>query len=180
MSAKAKTEIEVRKVRNKRTSIYLEWMNGGDLFQVTFHDNPLPSFYKALEGLNEHVCTLCEFPARDAEKISATGITISEKGDNCLALVVARKAIKKGKRIFNVSTPILAMYPDAENETADCMEKGTAAAIEKVIKEAKKYIGGARAQGQIVFETKEEKKADEDAGATLPFEETGKGADGPT
>lgn len=170
MSAKKSEDLRILQVRNKRSSIFLSWMNGTDEFKVTFHDNPLPSFYKALAALPEHVCALCEFSPKDAAKIDATGITVAEKGDNSLALIVAKKKVKKGGRVFNIATPLLAMYPDDENKDADCMDKDTAAAIEKVIKEAKKYIGGDRAQGQIVFETAEEKATDEKTGAELPFE----------
>lgn len=151
--AKTKTEaIVITAVRNLRKSIKIEYIQGTDEYALNCHDLPLPSFYKALTALNAHVCSLCEFPASDAKKIDATGITVREKGDNALALIVARKKIRKGKRIFNVSTPLLPMWADEENKGADHMDEDTAKAIEKVIAEAKKYVIGDRAQGQIEFE----------------------------
>lgn len=154
-------EIVITAVRNLRKSLRIEWLEGSDEVGRNFHDNPLPSFYKALAALTPHVCSLCELPAGDAKKIEATGITVRARGENNLALVVARKKIRKGKRVFNISTPLLAMYEDAEAKGADHMESDEAKAIEKVIAEAKKYLRGERAQGQIAFEeekTEEEKK----------------------
>lgn len=169
-------EIVITAVRNLRKSIRIEWTEGSDEVGRNFHDNPLPSFYKALDALNPHVCTLCELPAKDAEKVQAIGITVRAKGDNNLALIVARKKIRKGKRIFNIATPLLAMYEDEDNRSADYMEKDEAKAIEKVISETRKYLDGERAQGQIVFEEekKPEKKGDDDATAPLEFPETPK------
>lgn len=164
-AAKKKDEsIEITAVRNNRASIHIEWLQGTDEYAVTFHDNCLPSFSKALDALPDHVCTLCELPAKDAAKIAATGITVRQKGDNHLALIVAKKKIKKAGRVFNIATPLLPMYEDDENKGADHMEPAEAKAIEKVISEAKKYLLGERAQGQIKFEeeAQEKKKGDPD------------------
>lgn len=151
-------EIIITSVRNNRKSVQIGWTQGADKYPgVEFHDNPLPSFFKAIAALTKHVCSLCEFPEKDEAKIEATGITVAAKGDNNLALIVAKKKIKRGGRIFNISTPLLAMYPDKEDKKADCMDADEAKAIEKVITEAKKYVMGDRAQGQIKFE--EEKPA---------------------
>lgn len=164
-AAKSKVEaIEISKVRNNRKSILIEWTQGSDNYSVTFHDNPLKSFYTALDALNPHVCELCEFSAKDAEKISSTGITVASDGENSKAVIVARKRIKKGKRIFNIATPILSMYPDEENKTTEHMDEAQAKAIEKVISEAIKYINGDRAQGQIKFE-EEKPEPKPDAGS---------------
>ncbi len=170
--AKTKTEsISVTAVRNLRKSIKIEYIQGTDEYAVNCHDNPLPSFYKALKALDAHVCSLCEFPTKDAEKIEATGITVRDKGDNALALIVARKKIRKGKRIFNISTPLLAMWPDEENKGADFMDEDVAKAIEKVIVEAKKYVIGDRAQGQIEFEDEEKDAGEKAPDNTEPFPE---------
>lgn len=168
-------ELTIRSVRNKRTSIAMEWDIGEDQHKVTFHDNPLPSFYKALEALAEHVCTLCELPAKDASKIVATGITLRPNGENQQALIVARKKVAKGKRVFNIATPLLAMWPDDENTGADHMDPEIAKAIAKVETEAKKYILGERAQGKIEFE--EEKPKNDGKGETPTFPDLTEGKD---
>ncbi len=150
-------EIEVSSIRSNRSSIRAEWKQGDDAYAVTFHDNPLPSFYKALEALAPHVCSLSEFPAKDAEKIEPTGITISQKGESVvLALITAKKKLKRNKRVLNVATPLLSMYEQDDDKGADHMTEEEATAVEKLIKEAKKYISGDRAQGKLAFE--EEKK----------------------
>jgi hypothetical protein len=175
-------ETVILSVRNRRKSgVQIVWRQGADVIDRDFHDAPLPAFYKSLEALSPHVCSLCEFPSKDAEKIVPTGITLREHGDNTLGLVVARKAIKKGDRVFNISTPLLPMYVDEENKSADHMTEAEAAAIEKVVKEAKRYIAGERAQGLINFpegepddEKRKKKEADEGT-AAIP----GIGDDGP-
>jgi hypothetical protein len=154
-AAEVPKEIVIRSVRANGRSIRFEWMHGGDAYAVTFHDNPLPSFDKAIKGLAVHVAALCELPAKDVEKIEATGITVRPLGDdNQQALIVAKKKIRKGKRVFNISTPLLAMYPgkDAETKGSDAMDPDEAKAIEKVIAESKKYITGERAQGKLALE----------------------------
>ena len=152
MAKKTTEEIVVTAVRNNRKSIRIEWTQGADEYGVNFHENPLPSFTKALAALVPHVCTLCEFSAKDAEKIEATGVTLRPQGENTLALIVAKKKIKKAGRVFNITTPLLAMWPDAESKDTDCMTEAEAKAIEKVASEAKKYVLGDRAQGMINFE----------------------------
>lgn len=166
-------EIVLLKVRNKRKSIFIEYTQGADSISRDFHDNPLPAFYKALEALAPHVCSLAEFGSKDEKNIVATGITLSHKGDNTLALIVAKKTIKKGKRVLNVATPLLSMYEDSENASQDHMEPEEAKAIEKVIREAMKYLAGERAQGQINFVEEEGDKKSEGDGKSaeqLPFD----------
>lgn len=148
---KPTTEITIRAVRLKRASLSIKWTQGADEYGVTFHEKPLPSFTKALAALTPHVCTLCELPAKDAEKIEATGITMTPNGENVLALITAKKRVKKAGRVFNIATPLLPMYADDENKNADRMEPAEAKAIEKVASEAKRYVLGERAQGQIDF-----------------------------
>ncbi len=168
-----KKDTVILSVRNTRKSIDIEWTEGLDKCSRSFHDNPLPSFLKAIDGLTEHVVTLCEFPAAYAKGITATGITVREKGDNSLALIVAQKKLKRNGRVLNIPTPMLAMYEDPENKGADHMTEAEAAAVEKVIKETKKYLAGERAQGTIVFEspTPEKKEGDDKQAAFPPMGE---------
>lgn len=159
----------IRAVRNLRESIRIVWTQGSDDYGVNFHDNPLPSFLKSLVALAPHVCSLCELPAADSKKIIVVGITCRENGDNILARIVAKKTIKRGKRVFNIATPLLSMYADDENKTVDHMDEDEARAIEKVIAEATKYIAGERAQGQIQFDEEPAGgKPEEDGTAKFP------------
>jgi hypothetical protein len=142
---------------------------------VSFHDKPLPSFEKALAALAPFVCSLCELPAKDAEKVEPTGITLRELGDdNQQALIVAKKRIRKGKRVFNISTPLLAMWEPAKKEgeeAADHMDEDCAKAIAKFETEAKRYIRNGpddRAQGKLKLE-EEKKPAPKKGDNTTPF-----------
>lgn len=175
MAKKTTEEISVRKCRYNGRSIRCEWEQGSDAYAVTFHDNPLPSFLKALKALSEHVCSLCDLPSKDADKIEPTGITISPMGEeNAQALIVAKKKIRKGKRVFNISTPLLAMYPaeDVEKKGSDAMDPEEAKAIEKFATEVRKYIRNGpddRAQGKLALEEEKPDPKDKKGGNTEEF-----------
>lgn len=164
MAAKKTEEaIVIRSVRFDGRSIAAKWEQNGDTYGVTFHENPLPSFIKALEALPPHVADLCDLPDRDIEKIEAIGITIAALGDeNSQAVIVAKKKVRKGKRVFNITTPLLPMYAakEAEKKGSDCMTEEQARAIMKVASEMRKYIRGERAQGRLALE--EEKPTPEE------------------
>lgn len=154
--AKEKTnkpeEIQVISVRNKRTTIDVVWIHGKDRHAVEFHENALPSFFKSVEALTAHAVALCELRSEDAAKVVPTGVTVKESGgDNLKALITFKRKLKLGKRLHNVTTPFLLMYEDEENKAADHMEPDQAKAIEKVLAEAKRYVLGDRAQGEISF-----------------------------
>ncbi len=161
--------IQILSVRNTRKAIVIEWMEGLDECSRSFHENPLPSFTEALNGLTEHVVTLCEFPAGYAKGITATGITVREKGESTTALIVAQKKLKRNGRVLNIPTPLLAVHEDPENKGADHMTDAEAAAVELMIAETKRYLAGDRAQGIIAFEdAKPEPKPDKSNTETFP------------
>ena len=153
---KKNESITILAVSNLRKSIRIKWEqpNGAtaDTYNVNFHENPLPAFYKALDALKPHVCNLCELHARDADKLSIVGIVCKEHGENTSASIIARKTLKRGRRVSGVETPSLPMYPEEGNKSKDHLDEDQAAAIEKVVTEATRYVAGERAQGQIVFE----------------------------
>jgi hypothetical protein len=161
-------EIIVRSCRYNRKTIRCEWENAGDVYAVTFHDNPLPSFEKALAALAPIAAELFELPAKDAEKLEPTGITLRELGeDNERGLITAKKKLRKGKRVGNIATPLVALWPskDAETKGSDAMEEHQAKAISKFAAEVKKYILGERAQGKLDFQDEDEGGDDESAPA---------------
>ena len=143
--------INILQVRNHGSSIYIHWTQGKDDYPVTFHDVPLPGFYSAIEALNRHVITLSEFPEADLSKIEATGITVSQKGENAMACIIAKKKLQRNKRVLNITTPILPMYASTDKTAngGDHMSEEEAAAIELVVHEAKLYLRGERAQGKL-------------------------------
>ncbi len=165
--AEKNDKVTILEVRNKRTSIYIHYTKGSDDYKLTCHDNPRKSFYEALDDLVPAVMTLAELDKSEKSKVTATGITVREKGDNVQALIVAQKKLKRNGRVLNLATPILSLYEDKENEGSDHMTDKEATSIEQVIKEAKKYIAGDRAQGQIEFEAPKKTKKD-DSTAEFP------------
>jgi hypothetical protein len=165
-------EVIVTSVRYNGRSITCKWDQGGDACSRTFHDNPLPSFVKALEALKSHVCDLCELPAKDEEKIEVKGITINALGDdNQQSVIVATKKLKRAKRVMNITTPLLAMWEPKKKDAdpGDRMDEATAKAIAKVEAETKKYICGERAQGKLALEEEKPKKKKEAGAETAAF-----------
>lgn len=159
--------LSIRRVRNNRKSIYIEWDSAKDAIKRTFHANPRKSFYKALDNLIPFVCELCEFPAKDSEKITVTGITVSGEGDDIKGMIIARKKIAKGKRVLNIPTPILRLYQSKEEgDESDHMTAKQAAGIEKVLLEAEKYLNGDREQGEIKYEEEEGEPEKDESGQT--------------
>lgn len=165
MPPKKKTEeVLVRSVRFNGRSLKCDWEQGDDACSRTFHDNPLPSFIKALEALRSHVCSLCELPAKDEEKITVTGVSLRPLGDdNAQGVIFAKKKLRKGKRSFKFSTPLLALWEPKDKEDklkSDALDEDTAKAMVKVETETKKYICGERAQGKLALEDDEDEEED--------------------
>ena len=122
-------EIFIFSIRNRTKSIGIKWKQGKDTHDDDFHDNPRPSFYKALEALAPTLRTLCELPEGDLKKITVTGVTCTEDGDNLRAVVVGRKEIKRGNKCLNLNSSILPLWEDDENANATHMTEAEAKTI---------------------------------------------------
>lgn len=54
--------IQIESVKVTRRYVRIAWTQGDDSHKVTFHDNPLPSFYAAMDALAPLVSLICHFP----------------------------------------------------------------------------------------------------------------------
>lgn len=159
-----KDKIRVIAMRNSPKGVLCEWVEDGDPISRTFHDQPLPSFYKALEAMPEHVCTLAELSGKDAEKIECTGITLTYRGEkdvSILATLTARKSLKRSGRILNLTTTPLSIDPPKEPDGSDHLSKEESAAVKKLVNEVLKYINGERSTQKLMAFVEEQKAAGE-------------------
>ncbi len=182
--------MKITKVRLTRSKVSVEYENEGDTFAVVSHDRPLPSFYEAVAALCPIILSILHLPATYAgtpnpkdlattlHPLKPTGLTISEKQDVRLVCLTAHKELPDSHSPFNIATPLRFLeHPQEEGSYSPALTAEQVAAIDAVIAEAKKYVGGARAQGVLPLETPEdtekEAAAEPQSGDVLDFPNTG-------
>jgi hypothetical protein len=174
--------MEITKVRISRNNVHLEYNNEGDTYKYDSKDKPLPSFYKAVDALAPVICSTLGLPKSYVGKkptegdtepglpLRPTGLTITTKGESRMVTLVGQKTVSTSPSPFNIATPL--RYMDAPTEEGACSEPyGTkdCAIIEEVIEEARKYLRGERAQGQLPLEEEPAQPSEPSDGNTLEF-----------
>lgn len=170
--------MDITKIKLTRTNVHIEYTNEGDTYKYDSKDKPLPSFYHAMEALVPLVITTLGLPKTYAGKkpkegdkepglpLSPTGISIVTKGESRQVCITATKVISLCPSPFNITVPL--RYMDAPTEEGSCSEPYNAKEaelLEDVIGEAKKYLKGERAQGQLPLETEAQEKSEPDDGS---------------
>jgi hypothetical protein len=145
-------EFKILKVKRTQKAIFIAFKKEDEEHDVTAHDNPLPSFYPSFDALAPLVCALCELPSKYTDGMTVTGVTLTKSGKADACLLIAKKTIEGNTRPFNIVTPLVLMDPPEAGEAAHLTTKESGL-VNAVIEEAKKYVRGERAQGQIVFDT---------------------------
>lgn len=169
------TSLTILKVRRTRKAISIHYRNGDEDHDITSRDNPLPAFGKALDALPPLVCELLALPAGYVENMKATGLTISDGSGNEQVTIVAQKSLPDSNGPFNIATPLRLMdLPEAEGSYSPPLTDKQVALVDEVIEQAKAYVLGNRAQGQIVFEDGDDDedgdgKEEPENGEQLPF-----------
>jgi hypothetical protein len=157
--------MEITKVKLTRTNVHLEYTNEGDTYKYDSKDKPLPSFYEAVEALAPLVITTLGLPKTYVGKkptegdktpglpLIVNGITIVMKGEARQVCIVATKVISACPSPFNITVPLRYMdAPDEEGSASEPYGTKEVELLEEVIAEAKKYLRGERAQGQLPLE----------------------------
>lgn len=158
---KAPTALTILKVRRTRKHVVIHYRNGENDHNIKCRDNPLPAFDAAISALAPLVIELLALPSTYVENLKATGITISDASGNDQVCVVAQKSLPDANGPFNICSPPLT------GKQVDL--------IDEVVEQAKLYVRGDRAQGQIAFDDGEEGADDgsgdvaPDKGQELPF-----------
>lgn len=142
--------MDIRSVRIKRRAVVIDYENEGETHSVTSRDNPLPSFVKAVEGLGSLVLDILHLPTDYQHGLKPTGLTVTGKQGTQLVSIVAQKELTDCNSPFNIATPLRFLsLPEEEGSYSPPLSEKQVALVDSVIKEAKKYVKGDRAQGQL-------------------------------
>jgi hypothetical protein len=171
-------EIEIVSVKRTRRSIVIHWRQGDGDFKLDERDNPLPSFGLAIDALTPLVATICHFPKSYSDDgLRVSGFDLGSKGGATSIVIRAKKDLDDSSKEFGFVTPErLLEQPSEEGSYSPPLGVEAAALIAECIAEAKAYVKGDRAQGQIELPKDDE---DDDAHgdcedtAALKFDATG-------
>lgn len=163
--------IDITSVKLGRKTISIAWTQGDASFDLCERDNPLPKFYPAFAALASVVGVICHFPARYCgEGLRVIGVTIGEAGGVGTVCIKAKKDIDDAQKEFGFTTPTrLLAHPTQEGKYTPALGKDEAELVAEAIEQAKAYVKGDRAQGQIEFDGDEDDEEGE-SGDSLPFE----------
>jgi len=161
--------MQISKVRLKQRAVVIEYSSEKESHALTSRDNPLPSFVTAVENLKAIALGILHLPAEYAEKMKTTGLTLVDKQETQLVTIVAQKELPECHSPFNIATPLRFMaHPETEGSYSPPLTEKEVAAVQEVIDEAKKYVAGERAQGQLPLGKDEDADDDTEDGKQEP------------
>lgn len=157
------TPLTILKVRRTRKHVAIEYRNGDEDHKLKSRDKPLPAFDNAIAALAPLVCELLHLPKTYVENMRAVGVTITDGSGNEQVMLIASKSLDDAQGPFNIATPLRLMdLPEAEGSYTPPLGANQVALIDEVVEQAKQYILGNRAQGQIEFEKEDADDESED------------------
>ncbi len=163
--------IQIVSVKLTRRYVKIAYKQGEDEFNNKWRDIPLPSFYEAMEALCPLVSLICHFPKDYHE----TGLRVSEfhigsKGGAQTIVIHAAKDLDDSSKQFEIKTPErLLEKPTEEGSYSEPLTEAKRAFVWEAIEEARKYIIGERAQGQLTLEDDPAGEPDPADSDTAPF-----------
>lgn len=156
MAKKAPTTLRIIKVRRSRKSITIHYRNGDEDHEITSRDMPLPAFVSSLDALVPVVLSICGLQDGYAENLTVSGFTLTDKG---MVTLQAKKSLPDASGPLNIATPLRFLdLPKQEGSYTPPLTDIQAQLINDAEEEAKSYVKGDRAQGQLPLE-----KSDDDA-----------------
>lgn len=165
------TPLTILKVRRTRKHVAISYRNGEETHDIKSRDNPMPAFDKAIAALAPLVCELIQVPTTYVENMRAVGITISDGSGNEQVTVIAAKSLPDSNGPLNIATPLRLMdLPEAEGSYSPPLTQKQVALVDEVVEQAKEYVRGNRAQGQIEFKEEDGDADEDDETAPLEFE----------
>lgn len=146
--------IEIASIKRTHKRIEIDYARGEGKFQLKERDNPRSSFLEAFDALTPLVATICHLPADYTEvNCRVTGVVLGEQGGMTTAALLVRKGIDDASKEFVFKTPARLMgHPTQEGSYTPPLSVDDAELVHQLVEEAKLYIEGERAQGQIEFE----------------------------
>ncbi len=150
----AATALVIVKVRRTRRHVVIHYTNGEEDHQLKSRDNPLPELDRAIAALAPIVLNVLHLPeSYGVDNFKCTGLTVSDAGGNAQVTLVAQKQLPECNGPLNLATPLrLLDEPIAEGAVGKPLNDEQAEAVQEVIEQAKAYVRGDRAQGQIPLE----------------------------
>lgn len=167
-SPPASKAIDIISVQRTRKTIVIHWQQGDGKFDLDERDNPLPSFGQAFDALPPVVGMICKFsPHWCSENLRVIGIIMGEQGGAATVQLVCRKSISDASKEFAFKTPPrLLAHPTEPGSYTPPLSDKDAALVWEAVEQAKLYVRGDRAQGQIAFE--DDAGSDDGSGETAP------------
>lgn len=166
--------IVIVSVKRTRKTIAIAWTQGDATFDIEERDNPLPAFVKAMDALTPIVGTICHLPKAWTDTgVVVKGFKMGEQDGTPTVSLTARKDIDDAAKEFAFKTPErLLAHPTQPGKYTPPLSAEEAELVQEAIEEAKRYVKGERAQGQIEFEDEDENgpiDEEEDETAPLPL-----------
>lgn len=151
------------KYNPEKGGVYIAYQKGKnfeDEYTVRCTEKPRPEFIKSMAALAEYVVLICELPSEYVKRIDVKSVSLNYGGPDETkgATITASMMLKNSNAPLNINTPNKAfeMYnSDADPDEKVLMPVECIDAIEELESEARKYIAGHRAQGNL-FEAQKE------------------------
>ena len=173
MSSEQPQIITIKKINLRRKTLAISYTKGGTAsFAIDEPDNPIPEFGKAFDGLLFLVPIILHLPENWTENCRVTGLVMDTLGGAPTVSLIGKKSLDDaGKEFVFRTPPRLMCHPTEEGAYTPPLTLAQAALVEEAIEQAKQYIWGNRAQGEIVFEDPKSANAEPVEGNELPLEE---------
>lgn len=124
---------------------------GGDAdeFVINCSDKPLPAFMDALQALVADVLAICEFPQREASKVTMRGVSLAYNDDGMGAVLTALRALTTADAPLIINSPYLPEKPRESDPSGYRLPATAVRRLRALVEEAERYLCGDRAQGSL-------------------------------
>ena len=178
--------ITIELVKRTRRFIFINYTQGDSGHKLKEVDNPLPSFNQALDALAGLVATVCHFPKAYCETdLRVIGAHIGELGGVQTVSIIAQKSLDDASKALPLTTPPRMLgVPTKEGSYSPSLSSADQELVATLINEAKAYVMGERAQGQLPLDGDDDDgedgkgEAGEEEKAPLPGFEPDRGSSG--
>lgn len=155
--------ITIHKVRRSRRFIFIAYDKGDEVLTLKCPDNPLPGFLTALDELSPLVAQVCHFPSDYCETdLRVMEVQLGSLGGSRTVSILAQKSLDDASKALKITTPPrLLEHPTQEGSYTPPLSHADKGLIEEIIEQAKSYLAGDRAQGQLPLESDDEKDGDD-------------------
>lgn len=164
--------ITIHKVKRTRRFIFIAYDKGDEVLTLRSNDNPLTAFLNALDELSPLVAQVCHFPPDYCEiDLRVMEVQLGTQGGSRTVSVIAQKSLDDASKAFKIVTPPrLLEHPTQEGSYTPPLTQADKELVEEIIVQAKAYLAGDRAQGQLPLEGDEDDDGEGDeAGGELPL-----------